>query len=169
MIGIGTIPIKGRKLLYTLRRDDLASLGRALSDATLNERRFLITGPTDAAGSARYDLSLSQRRANAVRNYMLKRFGLGAGRLQSIGYGEERLKRQDQPLGGENRRVQVINVSAFNHSAQARSRPATQATGQGAASSCDGLPCRRMNDRTCGFAAWGFAAWRLADRLRLQR
>jgi hypothetical protein len=108
----------------TVRADSkqtLGALGTALKNAALRNDRFLISGHTDASGGADYNLGLSQRRAEAVSAYLKEAFGIENERLQPIGYGKERLKRPDAPLSGENRRVQVVNVSAANSQASAAS------------------------------------------------
>ena len=46
-------------------------------------------GHTDSVGTAEYNLSLGERRANAVRDYLLNR-GIAAGRMRTVSYGEER-------------------------------------------------------------------------------
>jgi outer membrane protein OmpA-like peptidoglycan-associated protein len=72
---------------------------------------FILNGHTDAAGSAGYNLGLSHRRAQAVRRYLIERFGLAPDALMVAGYGEERLKFVDRPLAAENRRVEVVNAT----------------------------------------------------------
>jgi outer membrane protein OmpA-like peptidoglycan-associated protein len=52
--------------LLTLKR-----LGAALKDPRLGGYRFKIAGHTDAKGSAEYNQKLSERRAEAVRNYIV--------------------------------------------------------------------------------------------------
>ncbi len=57
----------------------------------LKEHRNIIVeiqGHTDAIGSERYNLGLSQRRADAVRNYLIMRHGIDPERLIAKGYGE---------------------------------------------------------------------------------
>ncbi|UCF51705.1 MAG: OmpA family protein, partial [Bradyrhizobium sp.] len=49
----------------------------------------LIEGHTDSTGSAEYNLDLSQRRANTVLQFLSAQ-GLGASRLQAVGYGMQR-------------------------------------------------------------------------------
>lgn len=46
-----------------------------------------VTGYADRLGSAKYNLKLSQRRANAVRDYLIGK-GIEAGRLKAVGKGE---------------------------------------------------------------------------------
>jgi peptidoglycan-associated lipoprotein len=51
--------------------------------------RFTIEGHTDERGSEEYNLGLGDRRANAVKEYLLAQ-GLPAGRMSTVSYGEER-------------------------------------------------------------------------------
>ncbi|TRX57773.1 OmpA family protein [Fulvivirga sp. M361] len=67
-----------------------------------------ISGHTDNIGTTAYNKSLSQRRANAVKNYLLGK-GIDARRVISAGYGEERplASNDDEKEGRElNRRVE---------------------------------------------------------------
>lgn len=68
---------------YSLLDEYVSALkSPALADAVL-----LIAGHTDAAGSDSHNLLLSDRRARAVREYLIKR-GIAPGRLLAKGYGE---------------------------------------------------------------------------------
>ena len=89
----------------------LDTLGRALSDARLADDSFLIAGHTDAKGGAAYNLELSQRRAQAVRQFLIANFKVDAQRLIAKGYGLQRLKTPTDPLAAANRRVQIVNLS----------------------------------------------------------
>lgn len=90
---------------------DVDELGKALSSAALEQSRFALNGHTDASGSDDYNQALSDRRAAAVRDYLIEKFGIGGDRLIAIGYGEERLKNTGDPLAPENRRVEIINLT----------------------------------------------------------
>jgi outer membrane protein OmpA-like peptidoglycan-associated protein/glucose/arabinose dehydrogenase len=74
---------------YTLRPDALRILDEAVSamqqDATLN---LTIEGHTCSIGTNEYNMALGERRANAVRDYLVTR-GIAATRLSTISYGEE--------------------------------------------------------------------------------
>lgn len=87
-------------------------LGRVLSSPSMGSETFVIAGHTDAKGSAETNQALSQRRADAVKRYLVDRHGIAPGRLISVGYGKEHLKNPGNPLGRENRRVQAVNMSA---------------------------------------------------------
>jgi len=87
----------------------LRTLGEALSDGRLVGGTFIVGGHTDAKGEADYNQSLSQRRAAAVRDFLITNFPITPAKLMAIGYGEEQLKAAGEPLAAVNRRVQVIN------------------------------------------------------------
>lgn len=89
----------------------LALLGRALSDPRLADATFLIGGHTDSKGRADYNRHLSQIRADAVRAFLISRYGIAPKRLVAKGFGETRLKNPANPQGEENRRVQIVNTS----------------------------------------------------------
>ena len=52
------------------------------------ELQLQIAGYTSASGSEQYNQQLSERRANAVQQY-LQSAGISASRLTTIGYGEQ--------------------------------------------------------------------------------
>jgi OmpA-OmpF porin, OOP family len=71
---------------------------------------FLIVGHTDAVGGREYNLKLSDRRAEAIRQALINPFGIGKQRIDTLGLGEEQLLNRRNPRAAENRRVQLINV-----------------------------------------------------------
>jgi outer membrane protein OmpA-like peptidoglycan-associated protein len=77
---------------YTLRSEATRVLDEAVSalreDPAL---RIEVEGHTCNIGTAEYNLALGDRRANAVREYLVSR-GVSADRLRTISYGEERPK-----------------------------------------------------------------------------
>lgn len=90
----------------------LAPLGRALSSPDLAPFRFRIEGHTDTVGDAGSNQRLSERRAEAVRGYLVAKHGVAPRRLEAVGLGETRLL-VPTPDGWDearNRRVQVINL-----------------------------------------------------------
>ncbi|KPK66118.1 MAG: hypothetical protein AMS21_03065 [Gemmatimonas sp. SG8_38_2] len=64
-----------------------------------------IEGNCDERGSNEYNLALGQRRAEAVRRYLLS-YGLEAGRFTTISYGEERplVRASNEDAWAQNRR-----------------------------------------------------------------
>lgn len=90
----------------------LVELGRALASDALKGTRFLLAGHTDAKGGDAYNLKLSQRRAEAIKRYLMEQFRVDEQRLLAIGYGKEQPKNAANPLADENRRVQVVNFGS---------------------------------------------------------
>lgn len=87
------------------------SLGAALARPEMKGGTFLIAGHTDGKGSDDFNLKLSERRAEAVKQYLVENFNLAPESLLIVGYGEGRLKDASNPLANENRRVQATNLS----------------------------------------------------------
>lgn len=75
--------------------------------------RLRIVGHTDADGEEGSNLELSKRRALAVRNEMITRFGIAADRLETEGKGESMpIAPNDTPVNkAKNRRVEFINLT----------------------------------------------------------
>ena len=84
----------------------MATLAKALASPQLEGRKFTVIGHTDASGSAAYNKALSDRRAAAVRRYLMDN-GVASSRLRAVGKGESQLLDSDDPDAGENRRVEI--------------------------------------------------------------
>lgn len=71
-----------------------------------------VQGHTDSRGNDDYNLDLSDRRAEAVRNYLVERGGIAAERLTSRGYGETRPidTAENRAAWSKNRRVEFIII-----------------------------------------------------------
>ena len=91
---------------------NLDILGEALLDGRLSADRFEIAGHTDGLGDETYNASLSERRAQAVVEYLEANFGIPAERLLGRGYGETYLVNPDDPSDAENRRVEILNLGS---------------------------------------------------------
>ena len=97
----------------SVRSADQAALDRFTSVATkyYPGAKVTVEGFADPAGSAQYNLALSQRRASAVRDYITSR-GLDPSLVNTVGYGESRLVRadasRDMPGAELNRRVVFV-------------------------------------------------------------
>jgi outer membrane protein OmpA-like peptidoglycan-associated protein len=70
--------------------------------------KFSIEGHTDSVGAAKSNQLLSERRANAVRDYLIAN-GIAADRLTAQGFGEEKPIDSNNTKAGRanNRRVEV--------------------------------------------------------------
>lgn len=88
--------------------DDFAAVLREHGGGAL----VTVEGFTDPAGSPAYNRQLGQRRADAVRRYLVDNGGLGSGSVRAVSYGEDG-NRQVQPgawgdAGQANRRVALV-------------------------------------------------------------
>lgn len=83
--------------------DSMATNFPACGNAAVN-----ISGYTDLSGSDRYNQGLSERRAEAVRQYLANK-GLAAGSLAARGFGESnpRVPTEDGVREVQNRRVEI--------------------------------------------------------------
>lgn len=90
----------------------LNNLARTLEQFT--DTRIIVAGHTDSEGSDADNQRLSNRRAYSVRNYLIDQ-GVGAHRMQAIGYGEGRPVADNGTAEGraKNRRVE-ISLQATN-------------------------------------------------------
>ena len=82
----------------------------ALHNPILLSNKFAVIGHTDAKGSRKYNLDLSQRRANSVKEMLVTTFGVDPAMLVAVGFGEEQLQDPSNPDGAVNRRVQLLNI-----------------------------------------------------------
>ena len=71
--------------------------------------RVQLVGHADERGSTLYNLSLGQRRADSVRQYLVN-LGIEEGRLSTLSYGEERpeMQGQTEQAWSLNRRVEFV-------------------------------------------------------------
>jgi outer membrane protein OmpA-like peptidoglycan-associated protein len=93
-------------------KDQMRELGQALASKELAAAAFEIIGHTDASGGAKANKALSERRAEAVRQYLIRNFGVAPGRLQATGRGEERLRDLRRPTHAINRRMEIRRLGA---------------------------------------------------------
>src|SRR3569832_306848 len=80
--------------------------------------RIVVEGHTDAIGGYEYNLRLSQRRAAAVKQYMVARHGIPAQTLEVVGMGKSQPVIPQNPYAAENRRVQFRAVDLSSTHAQ---------------------------------------------------
>jgi OOP family OmpA-OmpF porin len=103
-----------------IRKVDMAELKKA-SDFVRKYRgaRVKLEGHTDSKGTEEYNQKLSERRADAVRQYLIKEGAVEKAMISATGYGElrpiapnETRDGKDNPEGrAENRRVEILIIS----------------------------------------------------------
>jgi outer membrane protein OmpA-like peptidoglycan-associated protein len=86
------------------------ALGKALTNPDLKGSTFVVAGHTDAAGGESYNQDLSERRADAIKRYLVDKYGIASSDLVTVGYGKSKLKDASNPMADANRRVQVVNM-----------------------------------------------------------
>jgi OmpA-OmpF porin, OOP family len=90
-------------------RTKLAEFAEALKDGRLASRSFVVEGFTDATGTAAYNLTLSERRAQSVTDFLVAN-GVEPSRIRAVGKGQSEPRVPD-PYDPINRRVEMrINV-----------------------------------------------------------
>jgi len=92
-----------------------------------------VTGGTDSTGPAQYNYDLSQRRADAVVQYLATKYNIAPHRFYLIGIGKDQYVASNDTAEGrkENRRVQVQLLSNMSGEADAQGQHAAS-TGQAA-------------------------------------
>ncbi|HEY1040300.1 MAG TPA: OmpA family protein [Bacteroidia bacterium] len=91
------------KLISNTQLDDLAEILKRNEGVNLS-----IEGHTDNVGEDDYNLTLSQKRTESVRDYLISK-GISSSRLSAIGYGETRPVADNKTAKGKakNRRVEL--------------------------------------------------------------
>ncbi len=109
-------------------KDQLDSFAGQLSSA--KSYILEVTGGTDSTGPAQYNYDLSQRRADAVVQYLAAKYNIPAHRFYLIGIGKDDAVADNSTADGrkQNRRVQIQLLSNTSGSQTA---PATTPTGSG--------------------------------------
>jgi peptidoglycan-associated lipoprotein len=93
---------------YTLRPEGEASASKAAAYLVAHpDLRIVIGGYCDDRGSAEYNLSLGEKRANAAMTALVKA-GVGASRIRVVSYGKEKqfCTEDTEPCWQQNRRAQ---------------------------------------------------------------
>ena len=87
-------------------RQQLDRFAEVLRGKRGSGRVLRIEGHADATGNEELNLPLSQRRAEAVKDYLVKN-GAESVMLQAVGMGSKALKVSNDPAAAENRRVEI--------------------------------------------------------------
>ncbi len=103
-----------------IRKADEAKLRKAIDFVRkYPDAKVELDGYTDSKGTEQYNQKLSERRAEAVRQYLIKEGAVNEARISVKGYGESNpiapnktKEGKDNPAGrAENRRVEILIVS----------------------------------------------------------
>jgi outer membrane protein OmpA-like peptidoglycan-associated protein len=97
----------GKDELLPDAKSKLDTLAQVLQQAP--DAKFTVEGHTDSKGSADYNKQLSERRAEAVKDYLVSK-GIAAANIEAVGRGEdEAIASNASPEGrANNRRVEVV-------------------------------------------------------------
>ena len=97
--------------IHPMSKEALSELAQALNSPQLKDAKILVEGHTDSTGTPERNMVLSQERAEAVRNYLVKEAGVSSDRLSAVGKGQSEPIDPNNPLAPENRRVKLINLN----------------------------------------------------------
>jgi outer membrane protein OmpA-like peptidoglycan-associated protein len=89
-------------------KKQLDVVAAALKNDRLAEYSFNVEGHADPRGDADGNLTLSQQRADSVREYLINTHGIAAERLKAEGRGDRDLLNRKVPSAPENRRVTIV-------------------------------------------------------------
>jgi outer membrane protein OmpA-like peptidoglycan-associated protein len=98
----------GSDKLDNAGKQDVRAFASALQSSTLASSSFVVEGHTNSTGTRSMNMDLSQRRAQAVLDYLVQ-LGVSPSRLQAKGFGfdKPRVANAADPL---NRRVEVVRA-----------------------------------------------------------
>jgi len=113
------VPIQFEYNSATITAESFAQLqmvAEALKSDRLSKSHFRVEGHTDSSGSEAFNRTLSERRAEAVKSYLVDKLGVDAAQLDAKGLGKDRPLEgvsQDTEEGRAlNRRVVFVNLDA---------------------------------------------------------
>jgi OOP family OmpA-OmpF porin len=112
-----------------VRPDSYRTLGRiadTLTHPSMLGYKFLIVGHVASGGRRDFNLTLSQRRADVVRDVLVNTFKVSSKRLVTLGLGEEQLLDRAKPGAPANNRFHVMTVENMLNSAPEAAQPVPQ-------------------------------------------
>ncbi|MGI9321274.1 MAG: OmpA family protein [Thiogranum sp.] len=117
VVSLNDSPVSLQGVKFRYDSSELTDESRAILDrvaAVLRKQTYVrheVAGHTDSQGDPAYNLRLSQRRAETVRNYLISR-GVDAGNLKAHGYGGLQPIADNSTWAGlvSNRRVELRGV-----------------------------------------------------------
>jgi outer membrane protein OmpA-like peptidoglycan-associated protein len=112
-----------------VRPESYATLGRiadALGNPALLSTAFLVVDHINSGGRRDFNLTLTQRRADAVRDILSTTFKISSKRIHSLGLGEEQMLDATRPPALSNLRLQIIAVGKYQPPVAAPPAPDTK-------------------------------------------
>lgn len=97
-----------------IRKEDVAELQKAVAFVKkYSGHKISIEGHTDSTGSEKYNQALSEKRAEAVKKYLLDNGATDGDKIKSVGFGESKPIADNKTAKGrfENRRVEILIFS----------------------------------------------------------
>ncbi|HYP06874.1 MAG TPA: phosphate ABC transporter substrate-binding/OmpA family protein [Bryobacteraceae bacterium] len=115
--GATPIATQRRSIFFETNSADMSPDSRAIVDEIGGFMRAYentvvdIEGNSDAAGSRELNMSLSKQRADAVKSYLMKKYGYPSVRMRTVGNGPDKpIDSNDTPEGREKNRRTDIKV-----------------------------------------------------------
>jgi outer membrane protein OmpA-like peptidoglycan-associated protein len=96
-----------------VRPDSYRTLGRiadTMTHPSMLGHKFLIVGHTASGGRRDFNLTLSQRRADVIRDVLINTFKVSPKRLVTLGLGEEQLLDRARPGAPANNQFHLMTV-----------------------------------------------------------
>jgi outer membrane protein OmpA-like peptidoglycan-associated protein len=115
-----------------VRPESYATVGRiadALGSPALLSTAFLVVDHINSGGRRDFNVTLTQRRADAVRDILSTTFKISSKRVHALGLGEEQFLDATRPPAPSNLRLQIIAVGKYQPPAAAPPPPAAAKKG----------------------------------------
>ena len=115
----------------TLTSDDKQQLDALAGNLTSTKGYILqLTGGTDTVGNAQYNYQLSERRADAVVQYLSTKYNVPPHKFYLVGIGKDQQVAPDNTAAGraKNRRVEIQLLSNMQQQASGSQAPGTQSS-----------------------------------------
>jgi OmpA-OmpF porin, OOP family len=96
---------------HTIRKADEAELKKAVEFVKkYPNSKIKIEGHTDSIGTDKYNQKLSEKRAEAVKNYLIEKGAVKKADISTVGYGESKPIADNKTAKGraENRRAEIL-------------------------------------------------------------
>lgn len=89
----------------------LVPVGGAMASEDLKGLHYRIEGHTDVVGGNEFNIDLSRRRAEAVKQFLIEQYGISASAVDVVGKGKSDLADEAHPTSEANRRVRIVRLS----------------------------------------------------------